>query len=285
MSGVKFHWPQNKRIAVSALLMFEVWSEGKAPPYSAQTSPLKPGTLDHSGINYSYYGGYSGAQRLARTMSDFDMRGTFCTSARCIDIFPETVTELVERGHDIAAHGITQDDMLSYHSPQEQEEIINRCVDAFERHTGKRPEGWISPTLGWTPETIGLIAKARLNWYGDLNYLDLPKMLNTEHGSVVGIPVTDFSDLRVFRSNPHDLVDVYKDTFDYLYRHEPTSMITFVMHCHWGGRPLMVAAFRQVLEYMARYPDVWFTSHGEIARWSRELGIDAPSYSERFPMR
>jgi allantoinase len=32
-------------------VMFEVWSEGKAPPYSPMTTSLKPGTADLLGIS------------------------------------------------------------------------------------------------------------------------------------------------------------------------------------------------------------------------------------------
>jgi peptidoglycan/xylan/chitin deacetylase (PgdA/CDA1 family) len=282
MPRAKFHWPNGKRLAVSTLLMFEAWSEGNAPQYSVQTSGLRPNTRDHSGITWSLYGGHVGALRLMRTLDDFDIRGTFCTSARCIELFPDTVTDIFRAGHDIAAHGITQDGLLAYLSPTEQQAEIRKCIETIEQHTGKRPEGWISPVLAWTPETVGLVAQEGLQWYGDVNYFDLPRILETEHGSVIGIPVTEFSDLRVLRSSPRDLVEFYEDTFDYLYHHEPTSMITFVMHCHWGGRPPMVAVFRQVLQYMSQFPDVWFTNHAGIARWVRELGIGGDSYSDRY---
>ena len=39
-------WPNNERMAVLVTVMFEVWSEGKAPPYSPMTTSLKPGTPD-----------------------------------------------------------------------------------------------------------------------------------------------------------------------------------------------------------------------------------------------
>ena len=282
MSKRKFHWPDNQRIAVSALMMLEVWAEGKAPQYGAQTSALKPGTVDYSGATWASYGGRSGALRLARTLSDFGMRGTFCASHRCIELFPQTITELSNAGHDFAAHGITQDALLAYLSPDEQGKVIRTCINGFERHTGKRPEGWISPTLAWTPETVELVAQEKLQWYGDVNYEDQPQLINTRRGTIVGIPVTDFSDLRVLRASPRSFAELYQDTFDYLYKHEPVSLVTFVMHCHWGGRPPMVAVFRQVLEYISQFPDVWLTSHGEIARWVNKLGINGDSYATRF---
>jgi hypothetical protein len=50
MGETPSHWPGNKRVAVMVTVMFEVWSEGKAPPYSPMTTALKPGTPDLSGV-------------------------------------------------------------------------------------------------------------------------------------------------------------------------------------------------------------------------------------------
>jgi len=39
-------WPGLKKLAIMVTVMFEVWAEGKAPPYSPMTTSLKPGTAD-----------------------------------------------------------------------------------------------------------------------------------------------------------------------------------------------------------------------------------------------
>jgi hypothetical protein len=41
----EYRWPDRKRIAVAVTVMLETWSEGKAPPYGVQASPMKPGTV------------------------------------------------------------------------------------------------------------------------------------------------------------------------------------------------------------------------------------------------
>jgi len=38
------------------------------------------------------------------------------------------------------------------------------------------------------------------------------------------------------------------------------------VHSHFGGRPLMSAMFRKVLQYLSSFPDVWFATREEIAR-------------------
>ena len=41
MPKVISHWPGHHKMAVMVTVMFEVWSEGKAPPYSPMTTALK----------------------------------------------------------------------------------------------------------------------------------------------------------------------------------------------------------------------------------------------------
>jgi hypothetical protein len=54
------------------------------------------------------------------------------------------------------------------------------------------------------------------------------------------------------------------------------------MHCHFGGRPLISAIMEKILKYMAQYPDVWFASYGEIARWVFDTQRDADICARRL---
>ena len=57
MTKSNFEWPQGRRIAVMITVLLETWSEGRAAPYSIQTTSLKPGAVDYSGIAWGQYGG------------------------------------------------------------------------------------------------------------------------------------------------------------------------------------------------------------------------------------
>ena len=282
MKQPPFAWPDGKRVAISVMVLLETWSEGKAPAYSIQTTALKPGAVDYSGATWSQYGGRVGVWRVIRALDHFRIRGTFFASAKSAELYPEAIAQMVKSGHDIAGHGITQDQLLVYLTPEEQLRAIRESLDTIERASGKRPEGWASPVLAWTPDTIGFLAREGVQWYGDTNYVDLPIRIRTEHGDLIGIPCCEFADNRVLRGSPRDFYDVYKDTFDYLYRHEPTSMLVLAIHCHWGGRPPIMAIFHQLFEYFATFPDVWLTSHGEIARWVKSQGVDEVTYAQRY---
>jgi allantoinase len=76
--------------------------------------------------------------------------------------------------------------------------------------------------------------------------------------------------------------EVYKETFDYLYLREAPAFLGLTLHCHFGGRPLVCAVFDRILKYIAQFPDVWFASHGEIARWTLDENIEAETYGRRI---
>src|SRR5512145_3248826 len=127
MKSMITHWPNDEKIAVMVTIMFEVWSEGKAPPYSPMTTALKPGTPDLLGISWSQYGGKTGIWRFMRILDDTGIQATVCLNAKAAQLFPEAVTQLQARGHEIAGHSYTQDLVLPYLSLAEEKEVIQRC--------------------------------------------------------------------------------------------------------------------------------------------------------------
>ena len=275
-------WPNGKKLAVSVTVMFETWSEGNAPNYSVQTTHLKSGTVDHASKAWSTYGGRVGVWRIINMLDRLGIPGTFFTSARCTEEYPAAVKQIVKSGHDLAAHSITQDRLLGYLSPEDQDTTIRQSIDMLEACGGKKVTGWGSPVVAFTPETAGLLVKNGLIWTTDVTYADLPIKIHTSRGVIAGVPTTDFSDNRVMRASPRDLFDAYKGTFDYLHQNEPMGLLVFTLHCQFGGRPLITAVLQEVLTYMHQFPDVWFARHEELARWALAADVDEHSYQSRF---
>ncbi len=172
---------------------------------------------------------------------------------------------------------------MAYLSPEEEKAIIQKCVDVFKRLTGRAAKGVASARCSApTAETERLVAEAGLLWYGDYNNIDLPFVVQTKGGPLVAFPHTDFADHRVLRANPRDWFEVYKDTFDYLYANEPTSLLNITVHCHFGGRPLMAAQVDRILKYLRGFPDVWFVRHDELAQWVLDEKLTEWSNQQRF---
>jgi len=275
-------WPNGKKIAVSVTVMFETWSDGAAPNYSVQTTHLKAGTVDHASKAWSTYGGRVGVWRLIRMLDRLQIPGTFFTNGRCAEVYPDAVKQIVKSGHDLGAHAYVQDQPLAYLSLDDQQKTIRKSIDLLESCSGKKITGWASPVVAFTPETAGFLAQAGLKWTCDVTYADLPILIHTPHGVIAGVPTTDFSDNRVMRASPRDFFDAYKGTFDYLVESESIGLLVLVIHCQFGGRPLMTSVVQEVLKYIAKSPDVWFARHDELANWALAGGVDEHSYRERY---
>lgn len=277
-------WPNGKRVAVAVTVMYETWSEGTAPTYSVQATPLKQNAVDHAGHAWSTYGGRVGVWRILRSLERWNMPATFFTNARCAELYPDSVKQIVKSGHELGGHAYTQDGLLAYMEPDEEKECINRSLGILEEVGGTRPTGWLSPVLAFTPNTVDFLAEAGLDWHADVTYLDLPHRIHTPSGPIAAVPNSDFTDNRVLKSDPGALVNVYRSTFDYLYEHEPMSLMGLTLHCQFGGRPMVIAAFEQIMEYITSHPDVWLVSHRELGQWAMEQEADESFYFDRYPV-
>ena len=280
--GKRFSWPNDARVVVAMTCLMENWSGDKGPPFSVQTTGLKPGTHDRAAMTWGHYGSRNGVWRLLKILNENKVPSTFVSNAYSMEIAPAAVEHMLKSGHEIAAHSYTQDALMAYLSPDEEKAIIGKCVDVFKKMTGAPPKGWLSPVLAPTAETERLVAEAGLLWYGDYNNIDLPFVVNTKGGPLVAFPHTDFADHRVLRANPRDWFEVYKDTFDYLYANEPNSLLNITVHCHFGGRPLMAAQVDRILKYLRGFPGVWFARHDELSQWVKDNNIAEWTNQERL---
>ena len=75
---------------------------------------------------------------------------------------------------------------------------------------------------------------------------------------------------------------MHRGTFDYLRQHETIGLQTLVIHSQFGGRPLMTAVLQEILQYIAKSPDVWFARHEELANWALAGGVEEHTYRERY---
>jgi len=75
---------------------------------------------------------------------------------------------------------------------------------------------------------------------------------------------------------------VHRGTFDYLRQNETIGLQTLVIHTQFGGRPLITAVLTELLKYMQKSRDVWFTTHRELADWALKQDVDEHTYQSRY---
>ncbi|HUK60591.1 MAG TPA: polysaccharide deacetylase family protein [Stellaceae bacterium] len=177
-------WPRGKRIAILVSVLLENWSEGRSPTYFPRTTPLKPGAIDHGGVEWSHYGGREGVWRLLRVLDRAHVRATVFANGRSVELYPEAARAALAAGHDLGGHSYAQDQYLSDLAPDAQQALIRRMLDIFEGATGKRPTGWVSNVYSATPETPGLLVREGVRWYADALDCSLPRLEKTPAGEI-----------------------------------------------------------------------------------------------------
>ena len=275
-------FPNGKRVAVVVSVLLETWAEGTSPTYFPRTTPLKAGTPDLPGREWSQFGAEEGVWRLLGVLKRTGLRATVFSNALSAELYPDLARAIVNGGHALGAHGYSQNQYLLDMSDEEQQETIRRCVEILSERSGRRPNGWCTPVYGSNAITHALLVREGFRWHADMLDHSLPRIEKTASGSIIALPWSDFVDNRVLRSSPGDYYDAYVGTFEYLRDHERLGLINVAAHGHFGGRPLMSAMILKVLEYLKSQPDVWLATHDEVAEWFSGLGVDHIAPTDRF---
>src|ERR1700680_4441337 len=155
-----FAWPGGARIAVAVTCLLENWSGDKGPPFSVQTTSLKPGTHDRAAMTWGTYGGRAGVWRLMKILDANAVPATFVANAHSLELAPQAAEQMLKSGHEIAAHSYTQDNILAYLDAEQEQAVIHRCIDIFKKLTGAPPKGWLSPVLASSAHTEELVTAA-----------------------------------------------------------------------------------------------------------------------------
>ena len=95
-----FAWPNGARVAVVVTCLMENWSGDKGPPFSVQTTSLKPGTHDRAAMTWGTYGGRNGVWRLLKILNENQVPATFIANAHSMELAPDAVREHMETGAD-----------------------------------------------------------------------------------------------------------------------------------------------------------------------------------------
>ena len=183
-------WPAGRPLAVSVSVMLEGWAEGSAPGIGPMGNPLKPGVADLQALSWAEYGPKAGAWRLLDLLDREGVRAVFYTSGVVAERYPDLPAAIAARGHVVAAHGWSQGTLPPYLTDEAEQADIARCVEVLTRTAGRHPHGWLSPRCTPSAMTSRLLAGAGFRWHADMFDADLPYRIETEDGSLLGVPFT-----------------------------------------------------------------------------------------------
>jgi peptidoglycan/xylan/chitin deacetylase (PgdA/CDA1 family) len=265
-------WPRGARLVISLSMQMEAGAQperGANGPWGA----LDPRYPDLPTEKWYEYGIKEGIPRL---LDMFDRRGVKVTShmvGLSVEKNPALAREIVQRGHEAAAHGQTWEPQYAK-TPEEERAGYEANVRAIERATGVRPVGFNAPGMRATPATFGILQDLGFLYHTDDLSRDEPFLIPVNGRPFVVVPYTfvlnDFQNFENRWRTCSDFAGELKAEFDALYAESAVRrrMLSVATHDRVAGRPSRARVVEEFIAYAQSHPGVVFLRKDEIARFA-----------------
>jgi hypothetical protein len=263
-------WPSDRPLAVSVSVMLEGWEAPDAPGMGPMGNVLRPGTVDLQARSWADYGAKVGAWRLLDLLEQQQTQAVFYISGVVADQFPALPAAIVQRGHTVSAHGWSQGTLPAYLSADQEVSEIDRCVQVIRSTTGSAPAGWLSPRCTPSERTSRLLADQGFVFHAEMFDSDLPYLIATPSGSLVGVPFTmEVNDMPLYVRYGNE-PDAFTRTLARIVEGwprlgSPFACLDITVHAHVFGRPYGALALLDSLAVVQQTPHCWLTDHARLA--------------------
>lgn len=268
--------PEGKTLAVSVGADFDAHSVWMGT--FGLTSP--------SYLSRGEFGAEVGVPRLLDLFERHGVRATWCTPSHSMLTFPDRVRQIVDAGHEIAAHGCYHEGVPSLEGDTERR-LMEAQLAEHEKLVGRRPRGYRSPAWDFTDDTLAILEEHGFEWDSSLMGRDFepyhprPVTVGWEQGSSFGpasplleFPVSwlldDFPAVEYVPGvNPglgssEVMFQRWQDHFDFAYAHVPSGVLALTVHPQTIARAHNFTGFEKLLAYMGGHSGTWFATLSEI---------------------
>jgi len=245
------------------------------------------------------FSGRVGSIRMLELFDAFDIKTTWFIPGHTIETFEDNMKKVVERGHEVGAHGYSHEDPTRL-TRDKEEKIFKKSIELCQKLSGKRPAGYRGP-WDFGPNTIDLLLDHGFiydssieaddfepyllrkgdKWYR-VDYTKDPDswMKPYEFGNktkLLEIPVSWYLDdlppmmfikppnYNYGYTSPNVMYDIYKDHFDYLYDRIGHGVFCMMTHPDVSGRPHVILMLERFIRYVKGFPGVRFRPLEQIA--------------------
>jgi peptidoglycan/xylan/chitin deacetylase (PgdA/CDA1 family) len=223
------------------------------------------------------YGPWRGVPRILDLLDAYKVPATFFVPGWVAENWPDRFREIDRAGHEVGHHGYLHE-VYFEKSLQEQEEIIRKSQDVFRSLIGKPAVGFRTPSGDLSAETPALLSRLGFLYSSSMRGDDRPYMVGDlveipGHWELDDFPQFGFNFFPPFpkgqdRIASHDAtLDIWTHEFDGYYRFGLCYVI--MMHPQVIGKPGRIGLLERLLQHIGRYPDVWFATGQEIAKYWR----------------
>jgi len=273
-------WPGGAVVAVQFVLNYEEGAENSvlhgdqaSETFLSEIVGAQPFPNRHMSMESLYeYGSRAGVWRVLRVFGRRDLPLTIFGVAMALARNPQALAAFVQRGDEIACHGLR---WVSYQlvEPEVERGHIAEAVRLMTELTGEAPLGWY--TGRDSPQTRRLVVEHGGFLYDADSYADdLPYWTAVDGTNHLVVPYTlDTNDMRFASPGGFGSGDEFfahlRDAFDVLYAEGVAGspkMLSIGLHCRLVGRPARIAALERFLDHVQAHDKVWIARRIDIAR-------------------
>lgn len=269
-----YDWPQSKRLAVYVGLNLEWFSFGEG-----LGAELCPGGPQPDVLNYAWrdYGNRVGVFRLAELFGELGWPISLLVNAAMIEEAPQAIAAFPAA--EVVGHGRSNSERQGTLSEAEERALIAETTTALERHTGKRPRGWLGPWISQSHLTPDLLQEAGYTYLLDWCHDDQPVWMKTRAGRILSLPypqeLNDIPQIVGRKREGADFADMIVDAFEIMQAEcaRRPLVMGIALHPYIVGWPHRFKHLARAFKALARIADdrVWFTTAGAIANHAAQL--------------
>jgi peptidoglycan/xylan/chitin deacetylase (PgdA/CDA1 family) len=246
-------------------------------------------------ISRGVFAGDIGMPRLVKLFERFGITQSFFIPGHTIESFPEACELVAKAGHEIGLHGYSHENPLAMTNDQEAA-VFDKSIDLIRKLTGKRPTGYVAPWWEVSKNSIDILIKNGIKYDHSLMHqdfhpyyvhvgeewtpIDYSKPAHTwmkpfvrgKPTRLVEVPASWYLDdlppmmfIKKFPNShgyvtPRQMEELWRDTFDWVYREHDYAVFPMTIHPDVSGRPQVLLMLERLIAYMMGQPGVRFVT-------------------------
>jgi peptidoglycan/xylan/chitin deacetylase (PgdA/CDA1 family) len=236
------------------------------------------------------FGAEVGAPRLLDLFDRHDLPTTWFVPGHTAESFPDVCERVHAAGHPIEHHGWSHRPPGSYADRERERADLLRGIEAIEALTGRRPEGYRSPSWDLSEHTLDLLLELDFEWDSsgmarEFEPYHLRRDAVREDGTyavgeetdLVTLPVSwhrdDYPPLAFSpgraAADEAATFEQWRRQFDWMYDTVDGGVYVLTMHPQVMGQSSRVARLEAFVEHVAGKPGVEFATCGAVAADAR----------------
>src|SRR5215813_380300 len=269
-----YDWPERRRLAVYVALNLEWFSFGEG-----LGAELAPGGPQPDVLNYAWrdYGNRVGVFRLADLFAELKLPVSLLVNAQMYEHAPQAVAAFQDA--EIVGHGRSNSERQGELTEYKETLLIDETTAAIEKHSGRRPRGWLGPWISQSHLTPDLLQEAGYGYLLDWCHDDQPVWMKTRKGRILSLPypqeLNDIPQIVARKREGSEFAEMIVDAFDVM-QHESKKrplVMGIALHAYIVGWPHRFKHLARALKHIVDGAEsgVWFTTAGSIAAHAESL--------------